>query len=254
VAVVTGGAQGIGAAIARRLAAEGAVVAIADIDLGKADALATAIVAAGGRAEALSVDIGDDASVERLLREVEARFARCEILVNNAAILDATATDKLTMARYRQVIEINMNGAVRVTLALLPLLRQGGRQGRRVLNIASIMGLRGSRDSLPYSTAKGGIVNLTRALACDLARDEILVNAIAPGFVDTRMALLPDGSGHEHETEWYREVYIKHGRLPLGRAAQPEDIAGPAFFFCSDDCRYVTGQILLVDGGVSATF
>ncbi|MEA2781082.1 MAG: hypothetical protein QOK29_2626 [Rhodospirillaceae bacterium] len=253
VAVVTGGAQGIGAAIARRLAAEGAAVVIADIDEEKAQATAADIAASGGKAEALGVDIGEDASAVALARAVDARFGRCEILVNNAAILDATPIDRLTPARYREVVEINLNGAVRVTLAFLPLLRKG-REGRRVVNIASIMGLRGSRDAIPYSTAKGGIVNFTRALACDLASEGILVNAVAPGFVDTRMALLPDGSGHEHDTEWFKEVYLKHGRLPLGRAAKPDDIAGPAFFLCSDDARYMTGQILVVDGGVTAGF
>ena len=116
------------------------------------------------------------------------------------------------------------------------------------------MGARGSRDALAYSTAKGGIINMTRALACDLGTDGIVVNAIAPGFIDTRMALLPDGSGHEHETEWFQDIYIKHRRIPLGRAGQPDDVAAAAMFFCGDDCRYVTGQILMVDGGVSATF
>jgi NAD(P)-dependent dehydrogenase (short-subunit alcohol dehydrogenase family) len=253
IVLVTGGAQGIGAGIARRFAAEGAHVVIADIDTARAEATAAEIESAGGKVLALAVDIGDEASIAALAQALGARFGRLDILVNNAAILDATALDRLTPARYHQVIEINLNGAVLVTLALLPLLRQG-REGRNVLNIASIMGLRGSRDSLPYSTAKGGVVNFTRALACDLARDGIRVNAIAPGFIDTRMALLPDGSGHEHETEWFKEVYLKHGRLPLGRAGLPADIAGPAFFLCSDDARYVTGQILLVDGGVSATF
>jgi NAD(P)-dependent dehydrogenase (short-subunit alcohol dehydrogenase family) len=253
IALVTGGAQGIGAGIARRFAAEGAHVVIADIDMVRAEAIAAEITTAGGKALSLAVDIGEEASVAALAEAVGAKLGRLDILVNNAAILDATALDRLTPARYREVIEINLNGAVLVTLALLALLRRG-REGRNVLNIASIMGLRGSRDSLPYSTAKGGIVNFTRALACDLARDGIRVNAIAPGFIDTRMALLPDGSGHEHETEWFKEVYLKHGRLPLGRAGLPADIAGPAFFLCSDDARYVTGQILLVDGGVSATF
>jgi NAD(P)-dependent dehydrogenase (short-subunit alcohol dehydrogenase family) len=116
------------------------------------------------------------------------------------------------------------------------------------------MGLRGARDSIPYSTAKGAIVNFTRALACDVAPDGIIVNALAPGFIDTRMALLPDGSGHEHDTDWFKDIYLKYGRIPLGRAGKPEDIAGPAFFLVSDDARYVTGQIILVDGGVSATF
>jgi NAD(P)-dependent dehydrogenase (short-subunit alcohol dehydrogenase family) len=253
VALVTGGAQGIGEAIARRFAAEGASIAIADIDRAKAEEAAAAIRDSGGEAKAFAVDIGDEGSVAALAHALDTAYGRLDILVNNAAILDATALDDLTVARYREVIEINLNGAILVTLCLLPLLRQGG-TGRSVLNIASIMGLRGSRDGLAYSTAKGGIVNFTRALACDLAREGIRVNAIAPGFIDTRMALLPDGSGHEHQTEWFRAVYLKHGRLPLGRAGHPADVAGPAFFLCSDDARYVTGQILLVDGGVSATF
>lgn len=250
VAVVTGAAHGIGRAIAERLATEGASVIVADIDEVGATRAAHEI---GQGAIGAAVDIGDDASVAALAGFVRDRHGRCEILVNNAAILDMTGIATMTMARYRQVLDINQDGAVRVTLAMLPLIQASG-EGRRILNIASIMGLRGARDSIPYSTAKGAIVNFTRALACDVAADGIVVNALAPGFIDTRMALLPDGSGHEHDTDWFKDIYLKYGRIPLGRAGKPEDVAGPAFFLVSDDARYVTGQIILVDGGVSATF
>jgi NAD(P)-dependent dehydrogenase (short-subunit alcohol dehydrogenase family) len=243
IALITGGARGIGRAIAQRLAADGMEVVVGDIDPSApiADVASTVL------------DIASSDSVNELVRDLTSRYGRLDILVNNAAILDATPTTQLDFQRYRHVLDINLDGAMRVTLAMLPLLRAADGT-RHIVNIASIMGLRGSRDSLSYSTAKGGIVNMTRSLACDLGPEGIIVNAVAPGFIDTRMALLPDGSGHEHDTEWFREIYLNHGRIALGRAGTPQDVAGPVAFLCSDDARYVTGQVLLVDGGVSATF
>jgi NAD(P)-dependent dehydrogenase (short-subunit alcohol dehydrogenase family) len=247
-ALITGAARGIGEGIARRFSKEGAQVIVADIDLAEAQ-----IVAASISGSALKVDITDERSIAELMKSVSEVYGRLDILVNNAAILDMTGIHALTFNHYRRVLDVNLDGAIRVTMAMLPLIEKAP-EGRRILNIASIMGVRGQPDSIPYSTAKGGIINFTRALAADLGKANICVNAIAPGFIDTRMALLPDGSGHEHDTEWFREIYLKHRRILLGRSGTPDDIAGPACFLCSDDSRYVTGQILLVDGGVSATF
>ena len=252
IAVVTGGAQGIGFAIASRLAQEGATIVIADIKEAVAREAAQRIEQAVGTAVAHHVDIGNDASVSALAAEIDAKYGCCEILVNNAAISDGTGIEKMTMARYHEVIRVNQDGAVRMCLAFVPLLKKA-KEAKRILNIASIMGVRGWPDAIPYSTAKGAIVNFTRALAADLAPHGITVNALAPGFVNTPMSILPDGS-HEYDSDWFRDVYVKYGRIPLRRYAEPEDMAGPAFFLCSDDSRYVTGQILMVDGGASATF
>ena len=252
VAVITGGAQGIGLGIAVRLAEEGAHVVLADIKLDAATTSAERIRNMGGKASALKVDIGDDSSVAELANKVDAVHGRCEILINNAAISDTSSIQHLSMQRYYEVIRVNQDGAVRMTHAFLPLLRRAG-PGRRILNIASILGLRGWPEHIPYATAKGAIVNFTRALACDLAPEGIMVNALAPGFVDTPMSIQPDGS-HEYDADWFREIYVRYGRIPMRRYASPADMAGPAYFLCSDDAQYVTGQILLVDGGASATF
>jgi NAD(P)-dependent dehydrogenase (short-subunit alcohol dehydrogenase family) len=250
VALVTGGARGIGLAIARRFVAEGAKVVIGDIDGAEASAAAAAL-GSPGEVLAHGLDITKEPQIAATLREVEARFGRLDILVNNAAIQDMTTWEELTYARFQEVLRINLDGALLCAMAAVPALERAG--GGRILNIASIMGLVGSKESIPYSTAKGGLVNLTRCLACDLAAKNITVNAIAPGFIDTRMAVTREG-GHEHQTEYFKTVYLKYGKIPLGRAGTPDDIAGPAFFLCSDDARYVTGQILAVDGGVTMTF
>ncbi len=252
VAVVTGAARGIGEAIATRLAVEGATVFLADIDGDVAIEAAARLSQSGLRTHGVRTDITSEASIGELRQQIERDHGRLDILVNNAAILDATPLAQLTRQRYELVQQVNQNGALWTTLGLLDLLKVSGRG--RVVNIASIQGVRAAPDTLAYATAKGGVVNMTRALAVDLAGHGILVNCICPGFVDTRMALLPDGSGHEHDTDWFRDIYIKYGRIPLKRAAQPEDIAAATLFFCGDDCRYVTGQYLLVDGGVSSTF
>ncbi len=251
VALVTGAARGIGLAIAARLLAEGATVFLADIDGEEVERAASGLsVADPARRVPVELDITDEAACRRLISEIEAGYSRLDVVVNNAAILDISPIDDLTIERFREVTQVNLDGALICTLSALPLME---RTGGRILMTASIMGLVGSPDSLPYSSAKGGIVNMVRALACDLAPKGITVNAIAPGFIDTRMASLADGS-HEHETEYFKTVYLGYRKIPLGRAGTPEDLAGPAAFLVSPDAAYITGQILAVDGGVTATF
>jgi len=247
VALVTGSGRGIGEAIARRFSQEGAQVWVADIE----EAAARTVVASLEGAVHARVDITDSRSVGALAERIGERHGRLDILVNNAAILDMTPYKSLTIESFMHVHDVNLNGMVRVTLAMVPLLRKCA-GGARILNLASVNGIRGSRDSLSYSTAKGGVINLTRCLASELAPDGINVNAIAPGFIRTRMSVLPDGSV-EQETDWFNYIYVKHRRIPLAKGGVPDDIAGPALFFCSEDSRYVTGQILPVDGGMMST-
>ena len=250
VALVTGGAQGIGSFIVKRFLEEGASVIIADIDQ---DEFKRNFKKDTDNLLFIKADLTHSDGIDKIYKQVYSKFKKLNILVNNAAILDATPLKKLTMSHFNHVINNNMNTVLSVTLKFIDILKSK-KEKNKILNISSIMGLRGSKDSIPYSTAKGGVINLTRCLAVDLAKYNINVNAICPGFINTRMALLPDGSGHEYETDMFKDVYLKHERIPLIRTGKSEDISGPAFFLCSKDSDYITGQILMVDGGISAIF
>lgn len=251
VAVVTGAARGIGLAAVRKFASEGAKVLLSDID---ADELKTAeqeLVNAGLEVAAVVTDVSDRASLARMVDVAVSKWQRLDILVSNAAIVDDAAIADITPERWRRVMQVNLDSVLFGAQAALPHLRRS--PSPSIINIASIQGIRGQPDAMAYASAKGAVVNLTRCMAVDFGPDGIRVNAIAPGYIDTRMALMHGGQ-HEHQTDWFQDVFIKHGRLPLRRPGTPEDVAGPILFLASDDSRYVTGQILVVDGGVTSTY
>ncbi len=162
--------------------------------------------------------------------------------------MDTLTTDLKT---WGHVFHVNFFAAIVLARGLKEELTSA--QGA-VVNVTSIAGGRvHPYAGAAYATSKAALAALTREMAHDFGPMGVRVNAIAPGFIDTRMARLEDGS-HEHDTDYFKTVYLKHEKIPIGRAGLPDDIAGPAFFLCSDDSRYVTGQILAVDGGVTMTF
>lgn len=244
--LVTGAARGIGLEIARHLLSRGSRVAMADIDRDELNGLSDL----PERASLHCCDVSDRDDCAKLIAEVLEAHGSLHGLVNNAAILDISPWDALDLNRYDRVIATNQSSVLVMCRAATPALR--ATKGA-IVNVASIMGMVGSEAATPYSMAKGAVLNLTRCLAVDLAGDGIRVNSVSPGFIDTRMAALEDGS-HEHETEYFKTVYLRHRKIPLARAAKPEEIAGPVAFLLSDAAGYVTGANLPVDGGVTATF
>ncbi|MBK1871223.1 SDR family NAD(P)-dependent oxidoreductase [Aestuariivirga sp. YIM B02566] len=252
VALVTGAARGIGLAAATRLAEEGAHVLLSDID---ADVLAE--VTADLRKQDLTVDavacdVANPQSVERMVAKAAGNWGRIDIVVNNAAISDDTPIEELSDEHWRHVLAINLDSALHVARAALPHLKQS--PSGSIVNIASVQGIRGQPHAMAYATAKGGLVNLTRCMAVDFGPFGIRANAVAPGYIDTRMAEQKLDTPHEHKTDWFQDIYFKYGRMPLRRAGKVEDVAGPILFLASDDSLYVTGTVLVVDGGFTATY
>ncbi len=248
--LVTGAARGIGAAVVDACLAEGAEVLATDID---ENALAGEADKNGdhhGRLRHHPLDVRQSGSIDKALDHIS-DWSALDGLVNNAAMLDISDAGTVTDDRFAHVIDINLTGALRVTRAALPMLRNSSTPA--IVNTLSTQAFFGVQQSAAYATAKGGLFMLTRSMAVDFGAEAIRANAVAPGFIDTRMALTEDGS-HEHELEDFRSYYIAGGRIPLRRPGIPEDCAGAFVFLLSDLARYITGQALCVDGGLSATY
>lgn len=247
-AVVTGGGTGIGRAIAERFAAEGAAVAIIGRRHRKLLETLDALPGVGHRA--LPVDVSDEAAVNAAAKELGGAWGRVDVLVNNAGVsyVADAVTDPLDT--WDRAIRVMLYGAVHCVRAFVPMMPDGS---GRIINITSVHDCVVEKGTSSYAVAKGGLKQYTRALAVDLADRGILVNAIAPGFVDTPMSTKEDG-GSELATEWFRRNYVEGHHLPLRRAACAEEIAGPALFLASPDASYITGTTLYVDGGMLCTF
>lgn len=239
VAVVTGGARGIGAATVRRLVAEGARVAVSDLDEAPGTALAKEC---GDAAFFQRADVREPADLEALCAATVERFGRIDVLVNNAGIGAYGRAPDLDPAVWRNVVAVDLDSVFYGCRAAIPIMRESG--GGAIVNTASISGLFGDHGLLAYNAAKGGVVNLTRTLALDHAEDGIRVNAVCPGPVDTPLAR----ALIEHEG--IRADYAE--RIPMGRVGRPEEIASAIAFLASDDAAYVTGVMLVVDGGLTA--
>jgi len=235
--LVTGGGRGIGRAVAAAFAQEGAAVAVAyHQHRTEAEGVAQALRQAGRRALAIQADVSRAGQVADLVRRVQEEWERLDVLVNNAGILRRTPLEGITLQEWQDVLDTNLTGAMLCAQAAAPLLRE---RGGSIVNVASIRGLVGG-TSPAYAASKGGLVALTKTLARTLA-PQIRVNAVAPGFVDTDL--------NAHLTVEEREKIA--GRIPLGRFAEPEEVARAVLFLASPRAAYITGQILVVDGGLT---
>ena len=236
--VVTGAASGIGRAIAERFGVEGANVVVNDVNAQGAEAVAAAIVAAGGKALALAADVSSQAQVDAVFEKAVAHFGTVNVLVNNAGL---TATERhfldADVEWWNRIIAVNLSGVFHCAFRAAQMMARA--QGGVIINMSSGGATRAHRGNAAYDAAKGGIEALTRAMALDLAPYGIRVNGLVPGSIDTH--------GMAAELKRTRGEVI-----PMGRVGESDDLAGPAVFLASDDARYITGQMIVVDGGMLA--
>jgi len=247
--LVTGAARGIGLAIAKACLEAGGTVLATDVD-GQALTEAQGEIGRADSARFTFLDVADAASVDTAMTAIT-DWPALDCLVNNAATLDISKAGEVTDERFSEVLNVNLTGALRVTRAALPMLRQS--RSPAIVNTLSTQSFFGVPQSAAYASAKGGLHMLTRSMAVDFGAMGLRVNAVAPGFIDTRMALTETGA-HEHEMDDFKAHYIEAGRIPLRRPGTPEDCAGAFVFLLSDQARYITGQTICVDGGLTATY
>ncbi|MDO6414504.1 SDR family NAD(P)-dependent oxidoreductase [Sphingomonas sp. BIUV-7] len=233
VAIVTGGSSGIGAATVERLAAEGAQVIVADVNA-PADAASV---------HYLACDVTDPAAAAATIEETVRLYGRLDILINNAGVGYLAEAEDMPFDAWDRVFAINVNAVFYACRVAIPAMRASG--GGAIVNVASISGLAGDYGFGAYSASKGAVVNFTRTLALDAARDHIRVNALCPGAVaQTAMGVGSHGSDADKQ-EWT-------DRIPLGRYGTPVEVASAIAFLASDEASYITGSVMVVDGGVTA--
>jgi len=234
-AVVTGSTRGIGRAVAEALAQSGARVAVVGREKGKASAVAAEI---GGGAAGFACDVSDTSAVAQLIADVEKEFGGIDILVNNAGITRDNLVMRLKDEDWDAVMSANLRGA----FAAIRAVSRGMMKKRsgRIINMASVVGLTGNKGQANYAASKAGLIALTKSVAKELGSRNILVNAIAPGFIETEMtdAMTPEA----------RDAL--NGLIPLERLGKTSDIASAVVFLASDHASYITGQVLVVDGGM----
>ena len=240
VALVTGGASGIGAATCRRLAAEGARVAVTDLNAGTAQAVAGELDGA-----AYELDVRSTASISAAVAAAERDLGPLEVLVNNAGYDEFGFFARSDEAMWDRVLAVNLRGTIAVTHAVLPGMQE--RRRGRIVNVASEAGRVGSRGSAIYSAAKAGVIGFTKTVAREAARYEVTANAVAPGPIETPLLMAaPEQLGEMGE----RLVQGMVGATQLGRLGQPDEVAAAIAFLASDDASYVTGETLGVSGGL----
>ncbi len=233
VAIVTGAGRGIGEGIARRLAQDGAIVMCADVNEADATRVASSLTPDG---VGMRLDVSNAAQCDALVNDVHRRHGRLDILVNNAGINRDAMLHKMTDEQWQQVIAVDLSGVFYMTRAASRIMRAAG--SGRIVNISSASWM-GNIGQANYAAAKAGVVGLSRTAAKELARSQVTVNAICPGFIDTVMTRgIPDA---------IREQQL--AKIPLGRAGQPADVAAVVAFLASDEAGYVTGEVINVGGG-----
>jgi len=245
VVIVTGGGGGIGNAVCKRFAEEGAVVAVFDLNAESAKQTADAIRAGGGQARNYTVDIADQARVIAAVAEAERDLGPVDVLVNNAGWDHAANFLETDKQLWEKIVGINLYGALHMHHAVLKGMNQRGRG--RVINVASDAGRVGSSGESVYSFCKGGLIAFTKTLARELAKKQINVNVVCPGPTDT--ALFKDFCGEGEYGDKLRNALTRS--IPFGRLGQPGDLPGAICFLASDDAAFITGQVLSVSGGLT---